>query len=256
MGEPVPVTEGRKRAQLLRYDLDLGGAPIRDLFGFVERSFTDIFIARRPINSGPQGALIRHGNRWVILVNTADSLLVRQRFTAAHELGHYLFDRDRGPLLVDQDVYAAAGDPVEVRANAFAVHLLLPADVLRSRVADVSFSLQSDEDIVGLAMNFGISITSLAWHLRNVCGISEAERRRIAQIKVFKVSTRMGLTDRLTAEIKARNTTGWPRRYVSLVAKAYDRGQIDQSQLKELIGPDPALAELLLGEDDLSSAQW
>jgi len=46
----------------------------------------------------------------------------RKRFTAAHELAHYLFDRDSGPVHLDGDLFSGEA-PVETRANSFAARL-------------------------------------------------------------------------------------------------------------------------------------
>jgi Zn-dependent peptidase ImmA (M78 family) len=60
---------------------------------------------------------------------------VRQTFTIAHELGHHLMhaewakSSDYKVLMRNTEV---AQDPYEQEANAFAAHLLVPADMLKS----------------------------------------------------------------------------------------------------------------------------
>lgn len=245
MGEPPAVRAGRDKAQAVRYGLDLGGAPIRDLFGFIERHF-GVLVARQPMPDGPEGALMRHGDRWLIAINTWENFLARQRFTAAHELGHYLFDGDRQPIVIDENVYGRPGNPVEIRANAFAVHLLLPADVLRATVATSDFDIRSDENVVGLAMEYGVSLQSLSWHMKNVCGLPDRERRRIGEIEIFHVASRMGLADRVERERAARGARGWPRRYISLVAKAFDGGRLTEDDVREYL--DEGTANVLLND--------
>lgn len=238
-GEPPPVREGRIRAEAVRYEHDLGDAPVRDLFGFIERSYHRVYVVRHPMAHGPEGALLRHRDRWLIIVNSDEQYLARQRFTASHELAHLLFDSDRDPVHIDQTLFGRTGrDPIEMRANAFAVHFLLPADALRERFHDPTFDVDDDEQVVALAMEYGLSLQSLAWHLKNVCGISDRQRRRIHDLQPFRIAGRMGLADRVRNETRAANAHGWPSAYISLVAKAFDRGLIDEDEVQKALLDD------------------
>lgn len=65
---------------------------------------------------------------------------VRQRFTAAHELGHFIYHRDLlGQGVGDTRAYRAAGTPLpnsairpvhERQANSFAANLLMPRETI------------------------------------------------------------------------------------------------------------------------------
>ena len=234
MSEPRPVREGREKAEAVRFELGLGEAPIRDLFGFIERNYP-VLVVRRPMTDGPEGALIRIGERSLIVVNTSDYHLVRQRFTAAHELGHLVFDSASDPIQCDESL-SEVHTPVEMRANAFAVHLLLPAAVLRLRFLQPDFNLLKDENIVSLAMEYGISGQSLSWHMKNVLALSESQRQQIAGIhEPFKIAIRLGMTDRVRQEKEARGAVGWPRKYVSMAAKAYESGRLDKQSLSDIL---------------------
>src|SRR5439155_18530777 len=71
-------------------------------------------------------------------VSEADSL-ARRRFTAAHELGHFILHRavmgrfraDTEATLREADEEVA--DRMEREANRFAAELLMPADICRAR---------------------------------------------------------------------------------------------------------------------------
>lgn len=110
-----------------------------------------------------------------IIVNSADSP-VRQRFTVAHELGHYLIhasnddkyewiDR-RGPL-------AASGmDRDEIFANQFAAALLMPANEVRR--------LHEQGALAGdLALTFNVSVDAMKFRLTNL-GLTPNTPRKIA----------------------------------------------------------------------------
>lgn len=77
----------------------------------------------------------RADNTYRVAIN-AQHAPVRQRFTAAHELGHYIYHRDLlGAGVGDTRAYRAAGTPLpnaairplhERQANSFAANLLMP----------------------------------------------------------------------------------------------------------------------------------
>jgi hypothetical protein len=78
---------------------------------------------------------------WVF-VSAADPL-PRRRFTAAHELGHFVLHRaTMGRFLADTDatLREADGDVTDLmerEANRFAAELLMPAEVCRARAAEL-----------------------------------------------------------------------------------------------------------------------
>jgi hypothetical protein len=73
---------------------------------------------------------------WAYVCNDHNNPLGRQRFTAAHELGHAVLHRDRMGRYVADAVISEADDVVsdlEREANRFAVELLMPEEVVRAR---------------------------------------------------------------------------------------------------------------------------
>lgn len=68
----------------------------------------------------------------VIVLNSNHSE-TRQRFTLAHEIGHYILHADMETEIVWRDHLSAAGtDPREMEANRFAGALLMPEDLFHS----------------------------------------------------------------------------------------------------------------------------
>jgi Zn-dependent peptidase ImmA (M78 family) len=242
MREPRTVTEGREKALAVRYSHNLSTAPIRDLFSFIERIFPDTLVARVPMPDGPEGALVRAGHDWLIIVNTAENVLARQRFTAGHELAHRIFDSDRTDLHFDPTLFTSG--PAETRANAFAVNLLLPADVLHERKQLGDFDPANDNDVVALAVEYGLSLMSLSFHLRNNGLVSERRRQEITEINGLRLAARLGFGDRVEEERTARDITRWPSRYIRLAASALDRGQLSPTDLATFLGDDPVVERL------------
>lgn len=88
-------------------------------------------------NLGLSGMLVRESDHTLMAINSVHSL-ARQRFTIAHEIGHFLLD-DTQPIWVDKGVgptqqisFRHDSNPAyaweEVRANKFAAELLMPME--------------------------------------------------------------------------------------------------------------------------------
>jgi Zn-dependent peptidase ImmA (M78 family) len=105
----------------------------------------------------------------------------RQRFTLAHELGHYFLHKSaNGGLHVDDrdffvrfrnDHSADGSDKDEREANAFAAELLMPRTFLQNDIANVGdeLSLSADETFLGeLAARYGVSRQALSFRLINL----------------------------------------------------------------------------------------
>lgn len=104
-----------------------------------------------PLPEGTSGFLRRSGGNWIIGVNSMHHPN-RQRFTIAHELGHYFLHRDHGDF-VDKALFRKElqSDRREFEANSFASRLLMPADDFEN----ASRRLNADFDLV--AKQFGVS---------------------------------------------------------------------------------------------------
>ena len=107
-----------------------------------------------PLPAGLQGFVIMAGTTPVIVANSND-LLSRQRFTAAHELGHVLLNH-HDSFHVDFD--QTEGSPPnynwrhERAANEFAASLLMPEELIRHEVEN-----QIVASVHSLADQFGVS---------------------------------------------------------------------------------------------------
>ena len=107
-----------------------------------------------PFSDAPAGFLIR--------VNRHESR-VRQRFTLAHEIAHYLLHRDRiGDGISDNVMYRAEGitNREEVEANQMAADLTMPAAAIQELLSSRNSSL--DEDTVrDFAHRFKVSVPAM-----------------------------------------------------------------------------------------------
>lgn len=111
----------------------------------------------QPMADNISGYIERQNGSYRIVVNS-NHAQTRQRFTAAHELGHYIYHRDLlGEGVGDNRAYRTEGTdrpnanirPIHERqANSFAANVLMP----RHRLVAVA-----EESTATLAARFGVS---------------------------------------------------------------------------------------------------
>ena len=126
-------------------------------------------IYQMPLASGVSGVLLRepsYGTEsgFAVLVNSAEAY-VRQRFTAAHEIGHYVLHRDRiGNRVEDNYLLRAEGmsNAMEVEANKFAADMLMPWPLLNMHIQAGRSSVSS------LAAIFEVSEIAMAIRIGHV----------------------------------------------------------------------------------------
>ena len=119
------------------------------------------------------GLLRKENDEWEILVNALDPPK-RQRFTIAHELGHYFLHEDlKETEFVDPEMYifrsselniSEEAKRLEVQANMFAASLLMP----RSMVVDAMFDT---EDLGNLSQIFFVSRAAIGHRVSRVIDI-------------------------------------------------------------------------------------
>jgi Zn-dependent peptidase ImmA (M78 family) len=114
----------------------------------------------------------RRGADQIIGVNSSQAR-VRQRFTAAHELGHARLQQGDG-IHIDQAFMlrdarsGEASDPHEIAANAFAAELLMPEEEVVAALVGGRFDITDDSGVRGLARQFGVSLQSVTYRLANL----------------------------------------------------------------------------------------
>lgn len=118
------------------------------------------------------GLLLRGDGVAIIGVNSTHSR-VRQRFTVAHEFGHFLLHEgirehvDRGYRVNFRDKQSElARDVEEIEANFFAASLLMPKRMLEARAA--SHAIDDDAAVRRLAAAFNVSGHAMSLRLANL----------------------------------------------------------------------------------------
>jgi len=144
---PVPVERlaRLKGCRVVKYD-------IKDISGVLFRSSDDVLIG---VNS-------KHPPQ-------------RQRFTIAHELGHFLlhdgeavhYDKDYRVSL-RSDLSSAGTDIEEIEANFFAASLLMPDRFLRGDPRAAEMDVEDGKAIKTLAGAYGVSAQAMTHRLLRV----------------------------------------------------------------------------------------
>lgn len=206
--------------------------------------------------------------------------VVRRRFSWMHEYGHVLFDRERGATVsraADRDSLS------EVRANAFAAALLLPAEGVREFLAGLGKGQAARErvevfdgeearvverrsepgaralqlyEVALLAHHFGVSRKAALHRLHSLHLASGEDRARLLAEEEAGRGRALAELLRLSEPDVAADRDGFRWRFLDLALEAYRREKISRSRLRELaarIGfPEEQLNQLLTeaGLDD------
>lgn len=88
---------------------------------------------------------------------------VRQRFTIAHELGHWALRHGRSFRDEPSNFSTSSYSPKEKAANQFAAELLMPSDAV-----NVAIAQQRISDIGQLAKMFNVSQVAMKYRLQNL----------------------------------------------------------------------------------------
>jgi len=109
----------------------------------------------------------------VIGIN-ADHHPNRQKFTLAHEIGHYLLHAEEGfhvdeksPIAFRDGNSGLANDSWEVEANQFAAALLMPEKFLREDFRKLSHK-SAEDAIEDLAQKYGVSMQAMSFRVQSL----------------------------------------------------------------------------------------
>jgi len=132
-----------------------------------------------PTTDDVSGALIRKGRTAVIAVNSAQHEN-RQRFTIAHEIGHFILHKQTRSHL-DEDfridyrnaISSEAVEKGEIEANRFSAELLMPKNFLRRDLLRMEpAESDADEVIQTLSIRYKVSRRAMELRLLNLGLIS------------------------------------------------------------------------------------
>jgi hypothetical protein len=173
---------------------------------FAIASSRDIVVQAKPDTApGVSGMLVRHGNAFGILYATHIPSEGFQRFSVAHELGHYFLDGHVDHILGADGIHTShagfvSADPYELEADSFAAGLLMPTDLFKRAVDKQPASLSAVESLAALCH------TSLT-----ATGIRYAELTDDAIAIVVSTGQRVDFCF-LSESMKSLSDLQWPRK--------------------------------------------
>ncbi|HDS1650390.1 TPA: ImmA/IrrE family metallo-endopeptidase [Stenotrophomonas maltophilia] len=145
---------------VLAKNLDLDGPPC-SVEGIAKT--LGIRIVYEPMDQEMSGFLERRMDGWVAGINSYHHH-VRQRFTLAHEIAHFVLHRDHQNEFKDQTFARRKSDPnaMERQADSFAANLLMPESAVRSAI---DRGLRNLND---LALQFEVSSLAMRFRLESL----------------------------------------------------------------------------------------
>lgn len=159
-----------------------------DVFGLIES--LGIWLAFFPLD-GLLGAYLPEGAGG-ILVTTERSTPI-QRYTAAHELGHWRLDGGHdGALDSEFDVLGRNAIERETLAQVFAGALLMPPPLVHSILSRCKATTLGPLEVYTVAREAGVSYEASARQLHHLDRITRHELRELLKVKPLKVKQAIG----------------------------------------------------------------
>jgi Zn-dependent peptidase ImmA (M78 family) len=223
-------TEGSASAARFRQDHHLGVQPLGDLLEIIEQA-TGIDAAVLDAGPDEHGLTMRDPARGTVFIGVARTKNpMRQRSTLAHELGHVLFED-----WVDSDT----GDwsdrsPAEIRADAFARHLLVPVEGLREFIGTPSPIGPST--LSAVVQRFLVSPQIAAIALRQAGYINETAKQEWMTLSAPQLAARFGWTDQYQLLQASSGRWRTPQRLLARAVRGYAEGVLPAQAIATLRG--------------------
>jgi Zn-dependent peptidase ImmA (M78 family) len=234
--------EGRAAAARFRQNHHLGGQPLGDLVAVIEQA-TGTDVAVLDAGADEHGLTMRDPKRNAVFIGVARTRNpMRQRSTLAHELGHVLFgdwaDGDTGAW--------CDRTPAEIRADAFARHLLVPVDGLRELFGARVSVAQSDLSVVVQRFLVSPAIAAIALHQAGY--IDDITKREWMTLSAPQVAARFGWSDQYHALRADSDRRRAPQRLLARAIRGYVEGVLPAQAIATLRGIALTDAEVELRE--------
>lgn len=243
------MTTNEQRAEALAEDVrrrhDLGDGPIKDLFEFVHAT-ADVDVLSMDAPQAEHGLTMIDPatGRAVIAVATTPHPM-RQRSSIAHELAHVL----AGDLDQPEQLTPGERSPQEIRADAFARHLLLPLGAVAKRFAKV----QAEPTLVQLSdlvQEFEVSPALAAIQLRTLGLIDADTCTRLSALSTAHLATRFGWLSQYRALAADSMQPRAPQRLMARAVEGYRRGVLGIAELALWYEQDATELEKQLGPQE------
>jgi len=242
-------TEGISAATRFRRDHHLGTQPLGDLVAIIEQAIgIDVAI----LDAGPDehGLTMRDPVRDAVFIGVARTRNpMRQRSTLAHELGHVLFED-----WIDSTTGSGNDRPrAEIRADAFARHLLVPIDGLREFLGNQD--LVTLPTLSAVVQRFLVSAQIAVIALNQAKYIDDDTKREWWSLTAPQLAGRFGWSDQYRALQADSDQRRAPQRLLARAIRAYAEGVLSAQAIATLRGITLENAEADLREAGVTPVQ-
>jgi Zn-dependent peptidase ImmA (M78 family) len=227
----------------------LGVQPLGDLVAVIEQA-TGIDVA--VLNAGPDehGLTMRDPERDTVFIGVARTRNpMRQRSTLAHELGHVEF-KDWADSLAGS---WSERSPAEVRADAFARHLLLPLNGLRDFLGNRAPVTESS--LSAVVQRFLVSPALAAIALQQAGYIDAATKAEWLGLSTPRLAVRFGWSDQYHALQADSDQRRAPQRLLARAVNGYAEGVLSAQAIATMRGITLEIAEAELRDAGVLPAQ-
>jgi hypothetical protein len=235
-------TRAQQLASAFRSEHGLGLAPLGDIFEVVH-AFAGVDVLSMEASEAEHGLsmLLPASGRVVIAVATTQHPM-RQRSSVAHELGHVL----AGDLEADVPLTPGERTPEEIRADAFARHLLLPVDAVTARLGPRPEGA-GEAELSTLVQEFEVSPQLAAIQLRDAGYITAGVCEQWRSLSAATIAARHGWLGKYRTLVADSMQPRAPQGLVTLAVEGYRRGVLGINELAGWYDQSPADLQTELG---------
>lgn len=240
-----PRVDGEDAARSVRALFGLGDEPFRRMDERLEAEAGLRIFYLSELPASTSGILIWTDELGACVAINRAHPVGRRRWTLAHELGHFLRDREMGDVL---DESTSLKSQVELFPEAFAKELLLPAAGVQKHFAERCRAGKfTPTDLHHLARTFGVSFQAMALRLEELRLLPRGTYDRIERsggVRRVLDQARHAVSraQAMFSPPKASVELGLPERFVWLAVSAYDRELLSEVELARVLGTDLATA--------------
>jgi Zn-dependent peptidase ImmA (M78 family) len=241
--------EGRAAAARFRRDHRLGSQAMGDLIAIIEQA-TGIDVAVLDGRPDEHGLTMRDPKRNKVFIGVARTQNpMRQRSTLAHELGHVVFK----DWAVTYQGNPALRLPEEVRADAFARHLLVPVEGLREFLGSQGGAAQST--LSAVVQRFLVSPSIAAIAMCEAGYIDTVMKQDWMALSAGNLATRFGWSDHYRALQADSDQRRAPQRLLARSIKGYAEAVLSAQAIATLRGVSLPAVEAELREAGVVPAE-
>lgn len=220
--------EAQAAAHSFRDRNNLGSHPLGDLIPIIERA-SGVDVAVLDVGPNEHGLAARSpetGTTFIAVASTDNPM--RQRSSLGHELAHVHFeDWMPGRELEKRD-------PVEVRADAFSRHLLLPQAAIHDVFGDRRTVTETDLSMLVQIFQVSPAIAAIALHQAGF--VDASQKSAWLKISTPQLAARHGWGDQYKAWQAESRQTRAPRRLLARAVEGYAEGVLSVQAIARLRG--------------------